>query len=376
MSAGAEPGGPPRHLFHDVRRAFLEHEDDLLAAMRRVLRSNRYILGPEVEGFEREFASFVGVPHAIGVANGTDALALALRALDVGRGARVAIPALTAIPTAMAVTMVGARPVFVDVDDATLTMDPASLERALAPDVRAVIPVHLYGAAADVPRIAAIAAAHGVPMIEDCAQSQGTKIGGIVAGTVGRLACFSFYPTKNLGTPGDAGAITTAEPALAERLRRLRFYGQAAGYDCVEDGVNSRLDELHAAILRVLLRFLPAANRRRREIAARYRREITNAAVRLPTEAEGTTHVYHQFVVRVADRDGFRAHLAARGVETMIHYPRALPTMTGLATDAARSPACPIAAKAAAEVTSLPVYPEAPDATIAATIAAVNDWRA
>ncbi len=367
---------PPHHPFHDVRRAFLAHEAELMDAVRRVLHSDRFILGPEVEAFEREFARFVGTRHAVGVANGTDALALALRALDVGPGARVAVPALTAIPTAMAVAMVGARALFVDVDDATLTMDPRSLEAALAPDVRAVIPVHLYGGAADLARIDAIARARGIPMIEDCAQAQGASRDGKVAGTVGRLACFSFYPTKNLGAPGDAGAITSADDAIAERLRRLRFYGQVAGYDCVEHGVNSRLDELQAALLRVLLRHLAEGNAKRRATAARYGREITNSAVRLPVEAPGSTHVYHQFVVRTPDRDRFREHLAARGVETMVHYPRALHTMSALADEAAHSPRCPVAARAAAEVVSLPIYPEAPDETIAATIAAVNDWRA
>lgn len=360
------------HPFHDLKSSFLAQEDEILAAVRRVLDSGWYILGREVAAFEQEFARYVGVPHMIGTANATESLQLALMALDVGPESEVIVPALTAAPTAMAVCATGATLVFADIDPLTFTLDPAALAGALTSRTRAVIPVHLYGQCADLDAIAAALRGSRIPIIEDCAQAHGARDRGRMAGTVGALSCFSFYPTKNLGAFGDAGTVATGDAALAERLRRLRNYGQIDGYDFVQPGLNSRLDELHAAILRVKLERLDANNARRRLHARRYRDGITSSRVTLPVEREGAHHVYHQFVVRCADRDRLREHLRERGIETLIHYPRALhqvQAFAGRSRFAKRPVECE---RAAAEIVSLPIYPELPEAAQEAAIAAVN----
>jgi len=361
-----------RRVFHDVRAGYRGQAAGILASVRRVLESGRYILDREVERFEREFARYLGVPHVVGTSSGTAALELALRALDVGAGHEVVVPALTAPATAMAVLAVGARPVFADIDPATYTLEPAALERALSRRTRAVIPVHLYGQCADMAAIGRHAAAAGVPVIEDAAQAQGARHRGRRAGTLGRLACFSFYPTKNLGAYGDAGAVATRDGALAARLRRLRVYGQSGAFAFDEPGLNARLDELQAAILRQKLRTLERGNARRRAHAARYRRGIRAAGVVLPVEAPGCHHVYHQFVVRTGARDRLRAHLAARGIESLVHYPRALHQLAALQGRGRVVGPPREAARAAAEVLSLPIYPELPPSVLRAVIAAVN----
>ena len=362
----------PRAAFHDVRAGYRAQAPRIVAAVRRVLESGRYILDREGERFEAAFARYLGVPHVIGTGSGTAALELALRALDVGRGDEVVVPALTAPATAMAVAAVGARPVFADIDPATYTLAPAALERAFTKRTRAVIPVHLYGQCADMTAIGRLATSAGIPVIEDAAQAHGARYRGRRAGTIGRLACFSFYPTKNLGAYGDAGAVATREAALAARLRRLRSYGQSGAFAFSEPGLNGRLDELQAAILRLKLRGLERGNARRRAHAAHYRRGIRSPRIALPVEAAGRHHVYHQFVVRTAARDRLRTHLAARGIATLIHYPRALHELQafegcGRVTEPLRE-----ATRAAAEVLSLPIYPELPLAVLRAVIAAVN----
>jgi len=362
----------PRRAFHDVRAGYRAQAAGILASVRRVLESGRYILDREVERFEREFARYLGVPYVIGTSSATAALELALRALDVGSGDEVVVPALTAPATAMAVAAVGARPVFADIDPATYTLAPAALERAFSKRTRAVIPVHLYGQCADMAPIGRRAAAAGVPVIEDAAQAHGARYRGRPAGSIGRLACFSFYPTKNLGAYGDAGAVATRDGALAARLRRLRTYGQSGAFAFGEPGLNARLDELQAAILRVKLRTLERGNARRRAHAARYRRGIRAAGVALPIEAPGRHHVYHQFVVRIAARDRLRAHLAARGIETLVHYPRALHQLAAFRGRGRIAAQPREAVRAAAEVLSLPIYPELPPSVCRAVIAAVN----
>lgn len=365
---------PARWPFHDLHAGFAAQRAALLAAAARVLESGHYVLGAEVAAFEAEFGAFLGGPHVVGVANATDALELALRALDVGPGDEVVVPALTAAPTAMAVLATGATPVLADVDPAFFTLDPGSLRACLSMRTAAIIPVHLYGQCADLDAILQIAGTADVPVIEDCAQSHGASWRGRPAGTLGTVAAFSFYPTKNLGAFGDGGALATADRHLAERLARLRFYGGVAGYDFVEPGRNSRLDELHAALLRVRLGALPAGNARRRLHARRYREGLRNPALTLPPERPGCEHVYHQYVVRCRRRDELRAHLAAAGLPTLVHYPRALSQMQAVAARA-RVPAPPREAeRAAAEVLSLPIYPEMPEAQQAAVIEAVNGW--
>ena len=372
--------------FHDLLAGYRAQEEQILAAVRRVLESGHYILGREVAAFEAEYAAFLGVPHVVGVASATEALQVALLALDVRPGDEVCIPALTAAPTAMAVLAVGATPVLVDVDLDTYTMDPASLAAALSPRTAVVAPVHLYGQCADLDAIGRVVhasaedgAAAGVTrrpvaILEDAAQAHGATDGGRLAGSMGRIAAWSFYPTKNLGTFGDGGALSTTEAALAARCKRLRMYGQVEGYDFAEPGLNARLDELHAAILRVRLTKLAANNATRRATAARYLREIRHPAVTLPAVRESCEPVWHQFVVRTEQRDALAAHLATRGLQTLVHYARALSQMTALKERAVVRQPPRRAELAAAQVLSLPIYPEMEPGHADEVIAAVNDW--
>jgi len=375
------PADRPRRPFHDLRQGFARQEREILDAVRRVLQGGWYVLGEEVAAFEREFAAYVGAAHGIGVANATDALELGLRALGVKAGDDVAIPALTAAPTGMAVFAAGARPLLVDVDPGTLTMDPAALARAVTPRTRAIVPVHLFGQCADLEPILGLASEAGLPVLEDCAQAHGATLHGRPAGSFGAAAAWSFYPTKNLGAFGDAGALTTQDGELAGRLRRLRNYGaipasgDGSGYDFGEPGRNSRLDELHAAILRVRLPRLPQDNESRRRHARRYLEGIENPRVRLPEERAGAGHAWHQFTVRCTARDELRAFLAGRGLETLIHYPRALHRMQAFA--AAAVPAVPREAeRAAAELLSLPIHPDLRPDHLEAVVEAVNAFGA
>jgi dTDP-4-amino-4,6-dideoxygalactose transaminase len=344
----------------DLRLQFAPLREEILAAIARVCDEQRFIMGPEVEGFEEEAAAFIGARHAIGVSSGTDALLLALMALRVGPGDEVIVPTFTFFATAGSVARLGATPVFVDVDPATLTLEPAAVRDALTPRTRAIIPVHLYGLCADMAPIAAIAARAGVTVIEDAAQAIGADAGGARAGTLGAMACFSFFPSKNLGAFGDAGLVTTGDDALAARLRLLRNHGQEPKYHHAEVGGNFRLDALQAAVLRVKLRHLPAWTAARRTNAARYgelfARSTAAPHVRVPSEPPGRTHVYHQYVVRVGRRDRVRAHLAARGVGTEVYYP--VPLHRQACFRGLSAPGCPHAEAAADEVLALPIYPE------------------
>ena len=380
MSAQPPPQPPPPasapQPFHDLRASFAAQREPILAAVARVLDGGWYILGQEVAAFEREFAAFCGAKHAIGIGNATEALQVALLGLDVGPGDDVVVPALTAAPTAMAVAAVGARPVFADIDPATFTVTAATVERAWTGRTKAVIPVHLYGQCADMGPLLALARQRGVPLLEDCAQCQGAQDHGRPAGTLGVAAAWSFYPTKNLGAFGDGGALTTEDGELAARLARLRNYGAIGGYDFAECGLNARLDEMHAAILRVKLQTLAANNEKRRATAARYRSEIRNPRVTLPVERPGAFHVWHQFVVRCGERDRLKAWLAERGIETLIHYPRALHQMQAFRTRGHAQVEPHEAARAAAEILSLPIYPEVPPTHVSRVIDAVNAFPA
>ncbi|HTY16101.1 MAG TPA: DegT/DnrJ/EryC1/StrS family aminotransferase [Myxococcota bacterium] len=358
--------------FHDLAAQVRSIRDELDGALERVLASGRYILGSEGERFEEELAAWLGIPHVVGVASGMAALELGLRALGIGPGDEVIVPALTAVPTAMAVVAVGATPRLADVDLATFTLDPASLEREITPAAKAVVPVHLYGQCADLAAIGSLAAQHGLALIEDAAQAHGAADGGRRAGTVGRLGCFSFYPTKNLGALGDAGAVATRDDALAERLRALRNYGNRGGFRFAEPGLNERLDEVQAAVLRVKLGHLDGWNERRRAHAARYREQLAGTSLALPAERAGAHHVYHQFVVRSPSRDALRERLARDGVETAIHYPQALHEVEGLAARVRYRERPRRAEEAARSVLSLPIYPELPREHLERTITALR----
>jgi dTDP-3-amino-3,4,6-trideoxy-alpha-D-glucose transaminase len=343
------------------------------AAIRRVIDRGWFVLGPEVERFEHAFASASGAPFAVGVGNGTDAIALVLRALGIGAGDEVITTPLSAAYTALAVMMVGARPVFADIDPARFTLDAAAVEAAVTSRTRAVLPVHLYGQAADLDALTRVAERHHLALVEDCCQAHLATCNGRPVGTAGIAGAFSFYPTKNLGALGDGGAIITRDRQLAERTKRLRNGGQSDRYHHQEPGINSRLDELQAAILDARLAFLPAWTARRRAIAARYRAQLADANVGMPVECD-PGHVYHLFVVRCVSRDGLQAHLAARGVGTLIHYPVPIPRQPAFAST---QPAdCPVAARACAEILSLPLAPAMRDDQVDTVAEAVRDFRA
>ena len=347
-----------------------EDAQDVRAAIDRVIASGWYVLGPEVEQFETEFAAACSAPFAVGVASGTDAITLALRALDIGEGDEVLVPAMTAPFTALAVIAAGAQPVFVDVEPRTLTIDVDACANALTEKTQAIIPVHLYGQPANMDAVRGLAAAMSLAIIEDCCQAHLATEQGVPVGVRSDAAAFSFYPTKNLGCLGDGGAVTTNNAALAERIRRLRNGGQAERYRHVEPGVNSRLDELQAAILRARLPRLRAWTKRRRQLAALYRRELPSSVQTIEERDPG--HVYHLFPVRVPNRDGLRSHLAAAGIETLVHYPIPLNELPAFA-DCESAP-CPVAADAARTLLSLPLHPRLADADITEVARAVGTF--
>ena len=346
-----------------------EDAHDVRAAIDRVVERGWFVLGPEVEAFEFEFASASGARCAIGVGNGTDAIALLLRGLGIGPGDEVIVPAMTAAFTGLAVMMSGAAPVFADVEAGTLTADPAACDAAVTPRTRAILPVHLYGQAADMEALAAIARRHNLALIEDCCQAHGATGGGAPVGTTGAGGAFSFYPTKNLGALGDGGAIVTNDGALAERIRRLRNGGQRDRYRHEEAGVNSRLDELQAAVLRARLPRLRGYTARRRALAALYRRRLQDSGVE-PVQERDPGHVYHLFAVRSRDRDALQAQLSAAVIGTLIHYPVPLPAQRAFAAPAVNE--CPVAAHAALELLSLPLHPRLEDEEAERVAAAVQ----
>ena len=305
----------------DLRPAYLELKDELDAAYRRVMDSGWFVLGAEVEAFEREFAKYCGAAHCVALGNGLDALGLVLRSWGIGPGDEVIVPANTFIATWLAISHAGAVPVPVEPEEGGYNLDPALLEAAVNARTRAIIPVHLYGSPADMDAINALARRHGLKVLEDAAQAHGARYRGRRAGTLGDAAAFSFYPAKNLGAMGDAGAVTTNDERLAESLRELRNYGGQLKYRNDVQGFNSRLDELQAAFLRVKLRHLESWNRRRRDIAAEYLRDLNGSGLGLPAVPSWAEPVWHLFPVRSKERDKLRETLHAAGIETGIHYP-------------------------------------------------------
>lgn len=347
------------------------------AAFARIATAGAFVGGDEVSKFEREFADYLGAAHAVGVANGTDAIEIALQAAGVGPGDVVATSAFTFAGTVEAIVRVGARPRLIDIKSDDFTLDPDRLQSACADEkIKAVIPVHLYGYACEMERIAAIARAHGALVIEDAAQAHGAwdTLAGIRRriGALGDLACFSFYPTKNLGAFGDAGAVTCNDPALAARVRLLANHGDSGKYDhIIANGRNSRLDALQAAVLRIKLRRLDAWNAGRRRAAARYLERLRDLPLLPPHERSGTEAVYHQFVVRVAQREALAAGLAQREIGTAVHYPKAVHHQTGFRA-LHDGTALPVAEQSAAEVLSLPMSPHLSDEEIDYVAASVH----
>ena len=343
----------------DLRREYDRLHSEIDDAVERVLKRGWFILGEEGEAFELEWAQYCGVAHAVGVGSGTDAIHLALRAAGIGPGDEVVVPALTSAFSALAVSMTGATPLFVDVDLERYTLDPAAFEAAITPRTAAVMPVHLYGCPADMEPIIGIARRHNLFVLEDAAQAHGARYQGERVGGLGDAAAFSFYPTKNLGAYGEAGAVVTGDATLAEKVRVLRHGGQCRAYQYEILGVNSRLDEIQAAILRVKLLHLESWNKRRQSLAGRYDAGLqgVNGLVTpaVPPEVE---HVYHLYVVRTSHRDGLRDYLTGTGVGTGLHYPRGVHLQEAYASLGYREGACPNAEKAAAEVLSLPIFPQ------------------
>jgi dTDP-3-amino-3,4,6-trideoxy-alpha-D-glucose transaminase len=343
------------------------------AALDRVIARGWFILGPELSAFEEEFARAAGASYAIGVGTGTDAIALTLRALDIGPGDEVITTPLSAAYSALAIMMAGATPVFADIDPDRLTIDPAAIDAAITPRTAAILPVHLYGQPADMMRIAGIAERHSLAIIEDGCQAHLATCEGRPVGSFGVAAAFSFYPTKNLGALGDAGAVTTNDAALAERLRRIRNGGQTDRYHHVEPGWNSRLDEIQAAVLRERLPRLPAWTERRRTLARRYRTGLAGGPVKVPPQCDAG-HVYHLFPVLTPDRDGLLTYLERAGIGTIVHYPIPIPRQPALEGIAAPD-TCPVADRVCRQICSLPLHPYLTDTDADAVVAAVSGWR-
>jgi dTDP-4-amino-4,6-dideoxygalactose transaminase len=333
-------------------------KDEVNEAVARVLESGWFILGQEVEAFEEEFSAYCGLSHGIGVGSGTEALHLALMACGVGPGDEVITVPHTAVATVAAIELTGARPVFVDIDPHSYTIAPDQLESRLTAQTRAVVPVHLYGQAADLDPILEIAQRRGLTVVEDCAQAHGAEYKGRRVGSFGRVACFSFYPTKNLGAYGDGGMVVTDDGALAQKVRLLRQYGWEKRYVSSLRGLNSRLDEIQAAILRVKLRHLDKWSEARRARARLYGELLAGSGVVTPIEMDYGRHVYHLYVIRCPHRDALKDYLAEHGVSTAIHYPVPIHLQEAYSVLGYRRGDFPVAEACASEILSLPMYPE------------------
>jgi dTDP-4-amino-4,6-dideoxygalactose transaminase len=343
----------------DLKRQYAAIREEMDAAVLGVLAAGAYINGPNVQAFEKELAAYCGTAHAVALNSGTDALHLALRALGIGAGDEVITTPFTFVATTEAIGMVGATPVFVDIDPNTLNLDPAAIEAAITPRTRAVLPVHLYGLPAAMDEILNITRRHSLFVVEDCAQAIGASWNGRPAGSMGNVGCLSFFPSKNLGAYGDGGAIVTDDAELAAHVRRLRAHGAAVKYYHDELGVNSRLDELQAAVLRVKLRYLDGWIERRREVAGRYTSRLEKLSpIGLTTTPPEARHAYHQFTIRVAERDAIAQALSGCGIQTMVYYPVPL-HLQGVHANLGLGPGSfPHAERAAQEVLSLPMFPE------------------
>ena len=362
----------------DLKAQFAPLRADVLEAIARVCDAQQFILGAEVEGLERELEAFLGIPHAVGVSSGTDALLAALMALDIRAGDEVVTTPFSFFATAGSIARLGARPVFVDIDAATFNIDAGAIESAITPRTRAIVPVHLFGQSADMGSILEIAGQFGVSVVEDAAQAIGASYRGQPVGGLGTIGCFSFFPTKNLGAFGDAGLVTTSDEPLARRLRAIRQHGGEVKYRHDLVGANFRLDALQAAVLRVKLPHLNGWTAARRRNAERYEALFTNAGlcdrVTLPARSSDSTHVYNQFVVRVPRRDELRTHLARNGIGTEVYYPVPLHLQPCFRELGYRKGSFPIAESAADEALALPIYGELADAQQSWVVEAVRNF--
>ena len=360
--------------FLDLTAQYHHIEQEINDAINTVLHSGWYILGKELTNFEQAFAEYLGVQHVIGVGSGTDALQLSLTALGVTQGDEVITVPNTCVPTVAAIVATGARPVLVDVHPETLTLDPQLLEPAITPNTKAILPVHLYGHPCDIDPIVTIADRHNIPLLEDCAQAHGTRYKGKRCGGDGAAAAFSFYPTKNLGAYGDGGAVATNDEALATHLRQLRNYGEEKRYHHTVKGINSRLDEIQAAILRVKLAYLGEDNAARCQHAETYREHLADLPLILPPEAPWATSNHHLFVIRTTERDALATHLRDHGIGTLIHYPIPIHIQPAYADLCTKEGSLPVAETACQEVLSLPLYPSLAPEARTAVVDTVKDF--
>lgn len=354
----------------DYQRTLADIEEEVIEAIRRTLHSGQLILGPQTRQFEQAFARQVGADFCIGVTSGTTALHLAMLALDIGPGDEVITVANTCPPTIAAIELTGATPVLVEVQDSDLLIDPEAVTQAITPKTRGIIPVHLWGQSVDIETLLAISQDTGIPIIEDCAQGQGTLYRGQHVGTFGRVGCFSFYPTKNLGAYGDAGSIVTNDRELAERITRMRMYGYSRSNYAIERGMNARIAEMQAAILSVKLAHLDGWLAQRRANAARYQAEIANPQLRLPPLYPDRVHAYHQFVIRCADRPALIRHLEQHGIGYGIHYPVPIHQMP--AYQHLRTSPLPITEAASREILSIPVHEALNEEEVSTIIQVLN----
>ena len=348
---------------------------EIMSAIEKVYDSNWLVLGKEVEAFESEFADYCGTKYCVGVANGLEALILILKAYEIGEGDEVIIPSNTYIATALAVNAVGAKPIFVEPDLMTFNIDPKKIESAITKHTKAIIPVHLYGNPCDMTPINTIAKKYGLRVIEDNAQSQGAKYKGKYTGALGDAAGISFYPGKNIGALGDSGAVTTNDTKIAKKLKILRNYGSEKKYYNDVKGMNSRLDELQAAVLRVKLKYLDEWNKQRQIVAERYLRLITNQTIHLPEGMKNSTHVWHQFVIRMERRDELQEYLRSNEVETMIHYPVPIHKQRAYKEHADLTGQLPLAEQISDTILSLPIYPYMPEDKQDIVIELINNFK-
>ena len=365
----------PAIRFVDLERQYLSIKDEIDTAVLDAIASTQYILGEEVVRFEEDFASYCDAGHCVGVASGAAAIQLGLDALGISRGDEVIAPANTFFGSVMPILRLGATPVLVDCDDETATIDPARVADSIGSRTKAVLAVHLYGQPADVDPLQELCSSHGLALVEDACQAHGARYKGRRVGTFGRFAAFSFYPSKNLGAYGDGGAVTTADPEFAERIRILRNVGQSSSYVHVAVGTNERLDTIQAALLRVKLKHLERWNALRRSHVASYDAALSKTQVRMPQPAAWAEHVWHLYVIRTAMRDDLLATLAAQGIATGLHYPLPLHLQPSLAGLGHKRGDFPVTEAWAEELLSLPMFPELQRAEIERVAEAISDWE-
>jgi dTDP-4-amino-4,6-dideoxygalactose transaminase len=364
--------------FLDLKAQFASIRGEVTDAVARVLESQYFILGPEVDAFEKEVSAYTGCKYAIGCASGSDALILALLALDIGPGDEVITAPFTFFASAGSIARVGARPVFVDIDPHAFNIDPGAIERAITPRTKAIMPIHLFGLCAEMDEIQRVGAARGIPVIEDAAQAIGARYKDRQAGSIGTIGCFSFFPSKNLGGAGDGGMLTTNDALLAEKLRLLHVHGARTKYEYELLGINSRLDALQAAILRVKLRHLESWSAGRQKNAGRYRelfREFRlESNVTLPMAPAHASHIYNQFTIRIKERDALREYLVSRGIPSEIYYPKPLHLQKAFAYLGHKSGDFPVSEAASLQVLSLPIFPELTETRQHSVVSAIADF--